>query len=275
MKSRLITTVVVLATLILGFWLVPYFMDFMLPVVLGVCAYETSQILWLGCLSTEKKSLCVFARVFMAIGLVTSFLAWVWLQSTVASLGAVSIFFWLVLFARKKTPESFSRTFTLFGALSMYVLIPFILLWEIYNTFGLEVVFFMLVPVWFSDTGAYVVGKSIGKRLLAPTVSPGKTWEGFFGGVLIGSLSALVFYSQMKGELAAALGEMTVVSVLFWGFAISVLGQFGDLVQSNLKRASGLKDSGVILPGHGGMLDRIDSLLFVVPVVALSLSFFG
>ncbi len=285
MKNRLITTFVALVVLILGFRFVPGFIEFLLPLVLGLCVYEAAQILWLGALAeehsnepeepNEKKPLCVFGRGFMTIGIVSGYLAWTWLQSTVAALGTISVFFWLVLFARKKTSESFSRTFTLYGVLCMYLLIPFVLLWEVHHSFGLEVVFFLLVPVWFADTGAYFVGKTVGKTPLAPSVSPTKTWEGFIGGLLIGTLSTWVFYRFVRPELFDALGEMSTLGVLTWGFSVAVLGQLGDLVQSKLKRASGVKDSGKILPGHGGMLDRIDSALFVVPVISLALSFFG
>ena len=276
MKARLITTLVALVVLVVGFRFVPGFWDVLLPVVLAFCAYEAAQVFWLGSLAgPESKPLCPFGRGTMTAGIMAGYFAWVYLQSTIASLATVSIAMWLFLFSRGKPAESFSRTFVLFGVLASYVLVPFVLLWEIKGSFGLEVVFFILFPVWFADTGAYLIGKAIGSRPLAPSVSPGKTWEGLVGGLVIGTVSAFMFWYFVKAELAASLGSFSVWQLVFWGAGISLAGQLGDLVQSNLKRASGIKDSGAILPGHGGMLDRIDSALFVVPVVALALSFFG
>jgi phosphatidate cytidylyltransferase len=276
MKERLITTLIALVVFVLGFRFVPGFWGFLLPVALGFCVYEAAQIFWLGSIAgKDSKPLCVFGLGTMTAGILAGYLAWVCLQSTIASLSVVSIAMWLFLFSRGKPADSFSRTFTLFGVLVVYVLVPFVLLWEIQGSFGLEVVFFILAPVWAADTGAYLIGKAIGRRPLAPKVSPGKTWEGLLGGLVVGTLSAFVYWYLLKVDLATSLGSFTIWHVLFWGAGISLVGQLGDLVQSNLKRASGIKDSGTVLPGHGGVLDRIDSALFAVPVVALALSFFG
>ncbi|MHB1256400.1 MAG: phosphatidate cytidylyltransferase [Dethiobacteraceae bacterium] len=114
-----------------------------------------------------------------------------------------------------------------------------------------------LITVWASDTGAYLVGMSMGRRKLMPAVSPAKSFEGAVGGVLFAAI-ALVFMSPSMGYSlwqAAALGVV-----------LSVMGQLGDLAESALKRWGNVKDSGSFLPGHGGVLDRIDSILFVIPV---------
>lgn len=117
----------------------------------------------------------------------------------------------------------------------------------------------LLAIVWMTDTLAYFVGKSIGKRPLAPSISPKKTWEGTLGG-LAGAL------------LTVAILKLTVLGVLSWVDAIALAiiggigGQLGDLVESQLKRSVGVKDSGSILPGHGGILDRIDALIIAMPL---------
>ncbi|MEQ9451852.1 MAG: phosphatidate cytidylyltransferase [Pseudomonadales bacterium] len=119
-----------------------------------------------------------------------------------------------------------------------------------------------LLVVWAADVGAYFAGKSFGKRKLAPAVSPGKTWEGALGGLLLALLVC-------AGGVIAWQGQP-----LFWllvtGLLVAV-SVFGDLFESLLKRSTGMKDSGTILPGHGGLLDRIDSLLAVLPVLTLIL----
>lgn len=106
------------------------------------------------------------------------------------------------------------------------------------------------------DTGAYIVGKLFGKHVIAPTISPKKTWQGCFGGFVF-VCALLLFYTQFIGN------TFTITTMLF-ALAISVLAFAGDLFESYLKRSAGIKDSGTILPGHGGLLDRLDSLLFSV-----------
>ncbi|MBK6829830.1 MAG: phosphatidate cytidylyltransferase [Flavobacteriales bacterium] len=122
-----------------------------------------------------------------------------------------------------------------------------------------------MVLLWTNDTGAYLVGKLLGRNKLMPTVSPGKTWEGFVGGVL---LTALVGW--------AISASTDVLSLRFWLVAATVValaGTIGDLLESALKRAAGVKDSGRILPGHGGILDRFDGYLLAAPVMLLMVAF--
>jgi phosphatidate cytidylyltransferase len=118
--------------------------------------------------------------------------------------------------------------------------------------------FFAIVML--TDTGAYYTGRTLGRHKLAPRVSPGKTIEGAIGGfvtaVVAGVLCKLTFFS-----------EIPIAHALVMGAALGVIGQFGDLAESLLKRGSNVKDSGALLPGHGGMLDRVDSLLFCAPVL--------
>ncbi len=123
---------------------------------------------------------------------------------------------------------------------------------------GPQLTLFALCLVWAGDTLAYFVGRAIGRRPMAPVLSPKKTWEGAVANVL-GSLVAALLFARW---LEAKPGQLLVVAAL-----ANVAGQIGDLVESAYKRSAGVKDSGVLLPGHGGMLDRIDSLIFAVPVV--------
>jgi phosphatidate cytidylyltransferase len=116
-----------------------------------------------------------------------------------------------------------------------------------------------ILAVWAADVVAYVVGSSFGKRKIAPTLSPGKTWEGTIAGFLAAAAVVLLLMAPNGIYLWAVLAAVTIGPVAF----------VGDLLESWLKRRAGVKDSGTLLPGHGGVLDRIDSLIAAAPLVAL------
>ncbi|MDE3090279.1 MAG: phosphatidate cytidylyltransferase [Chloroflexota bacterium] len=111
-----------------------------------------------------------------------------------------------------------------------------------------------LVTVWATDTGAYFVGTRIGRHGFFTSISPKKTWEGAIGGIVLATLTMLVLGSVFAGT--------DLLQLFVFGFGLSIAATFGDLAESLLKRQTGVKDSGNIVPGHGGLLDRIDSLLF-------------
>jgi phosphatidate cytidylyltransferase len=148
---------------------------------------------------------------------------------------------------------------------------------------------YVMLVVWCGDIAAYYVGRAIGRHKLAPRVSPGKTWEGaiasvvaamFVGWLLfhflgpisaalrdIGLLSSFGYtYYSPNPVLQSPLGSAPLWLVLLFGAVTNIAAQLGDLVESALKRGAGVKDSGTLLPGHGGVLDRIDALLFALPV---------
>lgn len=127
---------------------------------------------------------------------------------------------------------------------------------------GLSYFFFTLFVIWATDSGAYLIGRSFGKRKLWPEISPNKTIEGSLGGVCCAIVLAVVF--QLINPL-----PFTFVFGIFVAIIISVFGQIGDLVESAFKRHYHVKDSGKILPGHGGILDRFDSMLFALPIIHL------
>jgi phosphatidate cytidylyltransferase len=126
----------------------------------------------------------------------------------------------------------------------------------------------ILIFIWVNDSFAYLVGKNFGKRKLFESVSPKKTIEGFIGGWVF-SLIAAFFISQQHNN-----SDINLVDWIIIASILSIIGTIGDLVESKFKRQANVKDSGTIMPGHGGMLDRLDSLFFAAPFVFLYLHFF-
>jgi phosphatidate cytidylyltransferase len=120
-----------------------------------------------------------------------------------------------------------------------------------------------LILIWINDSAAYLVGKNFGKQKLFPSISPKKTVEGFLGGLLFACIASyFIFYYT---------NTLKFNNWLILAIIVSVLGTFGDLIESKFKRQAGVKDSGVIMPGHGGLLDRLDSLIFTAPFIYLFL----
>ena len=142
----------------------------------------------------------------------------------------------------------------------MYVGMGFGMMVAARNT-GLDTLMFAFLIVWLTDSGAYMIGRKLGKHKLTK-ISPNKTWEGSIGGTVVAVIAAAVytyFFPQ-----AYSWPVMIVISIV-----LSVAGQFGDLIESGLKRFYKVKDSGNVLPGHGGILDRFDSMLIVLPLMYL------
>ncbi|MBA4536222.1 phosphatidate cytidylyltransferase [Bacillus aquiflavi] len=125
---------------------------------------------------------------------------------------------------------------------------------------GLAYIFYSLIVIFSTDSGAYFIGRSLGKNKLWPEISPKKTIEGSIGGIVCAIIAALLFL--VFTDINVSIPKLLILTVL-----LSVFGQIGDLVESALKRHYNVKDSGNILPGHGGVLDRFDSLLFVLPLL--------
>jgi len=131
---------------------------------------------------------------------------------------------------------------------------------------GLKVLLFALFIIWATDIGAYMIGRKYGSRKLAPTISPNKTVEGFIGGILCAVIVAMIYLFLFEAQETF---HLPFIYIVLMTVVFSVFGQFGDLVESSIKRYYGVKDSGNIMPGHGGILDRFDSLLFVFPIMHL------
>ncbi len=159
-----------------------------------------------------------------------------------------------------EAPARVSLVFT--GALYSGLLASFMVGLRLIPKTGFWWVLLAMVLTWINDTGAYAAGRGFGKHKLYPKVSPGKTWEGFAGGMLSAVAGALI-------SKAIFFPELRLLDCCLLGVATSILGPLGDLSESMLKRAYGVKDSGKLIPGHGGLLDRVDALLFNLPFIYL------
>ena len=162
--------------------------------------------------------------------------------------------------------------FTL-GAL-VYVALPFslmsLLLYDKTGVYNGNMLLSLMVMLWCTDVGAYLLGSTLGQMFghrLFPSISPKKSWEGFFGGLVCSVTGAVVL--RVAGLLELSLADAIAVGVI-----ICIFGVLGDLVESQLKRNFGVKDSGRIMPGHGGMLDRFDGALLAFPVAIVYIIFF-
>jgi len=149
----------------------------------------------------------------------------------------------------------------------LYILTPFSLLALIpsivNDTYNPYIIFGILIIIWSNDTFAYLIGKNFGKRKLFEKVSPKKTIEGFIGGMLFGTIAALI--------IAYTTSSLSMFHWIVLSIIISIFGTIGDLVASKFKREANIKDSSNLIPGHGGFLDRLDSLIFVSSFVYLYL----
>ncbi|MDE2322309.1 MAG: phosphatidate cytidylyltransferase [candidate division NC10 bacterium] len=181
-----------------------------------------------------------------------------WLISAFA--GVIVLLLISLLVAGTDRKEAVSRgAITLLGLMYVAGLLSFPALLRA-MALGRTYIFYLVFVTWAGDTGAFYVGSAMGKRLLCPTVSPRKTIEGSVGGLICSVLaSGLATFWFWEG-----LGAVESVAM---GLGVGVMGQVGDLCESMLKRSFGVKDTGALIPGHGGLLDRVDSLLFAGPIL--------
>jgi phosphatidate cytidylyltransferase len=260
LKLRVLTAVVALgALLVVLFVLPPAIAQGVFAALILAGAWE-----WSGFLRPEKA-----AVRFVYVGLIAALLAAASVglanEFAVGVILKVALAWWLIaLFWVFVFPTPIPKLAGwICGAL---VLIPAYL--AIMSLYSLQpaLLLFVLIIVWVADIGAYFTGKRFGKVKLAPKISPGKTWEGVFGGLLAVAALALVRARWLDIEIAV---------LLPFCLAVAIISIIGDLTVSMFKRNAGVKDSGRLFPGHGGVLDRIDSVTAAAPLFALGISWVG
>ena len=265
LKTRVLTALVLLAVLLVMLFVLPPWGGALFATgLLLVGAWEWAQ--FAGC-RTPLKRLAYVAGIA-----VVGALAWLgtaapvdWLRfMAIAAVWWGIAFLWLALRPRSVTPAGA-------GIAGALVLVPACVGLARLLTLGspgagAPLALYMLLLIWATDIGGYFVGRRFGRTKLAPAVSPNKTWEGALGGLLLALLVA-AGGSRWFGQ--------PLVASLALGVVIVLAAMVGDLTESLFKRSAGLKDSGALLPGHGGVLDLIDSITAAVPFFVLGLGYFG
>jgi phosphatidate cytidylyltransferase len=242
------------------------------PVWIGFCSILLAAAAWewgrLARLSPMGSGVLIVAAI-VAVYVLGATNARAWSQSAYLA----SLAFWMlaVPYWLARRPKPASGVLALCG---FVVLVPAFTALVTLRERGIGLLLSVMAIVWVSDTAAYLVGRKIGRRKLAPAISPGKSWEGFWGAMVAVACYAALVLALAPGVLEGT-GLALSVAVLPWCIALAVLGVVGDLFESQLKRAAGVKDSGNILPGHGGVLDRVDALLPVLPAAAWLVGVFG
>jgi len=257
MKQRIITAVIALLLLLAVLFVLPaqVAMVVIVAVMLGG-AWEWSAFLGLSGTAGRMAYVAIIAALIAAVTFLDIDPALVF---KIALAWWVAALIWIFFFP---TPIPAAVRW-LSGAL---VLVPLYLALVILYNVAPELLFFALLIVWVADTGAYFAGRFLGRVKLAPDISPGKTWEGVIGGLVAVVLLTLLRTTWAETDLA--------VFVPFC-LAVACLSIVGDLTVSMFKRTAGVKDSGSLFPGHGGVLDRIDSVAAAAPLFALGLGWVG
>jgi phosphatidate cytidylyltransferase len=271
LKQRLLTAAVLIPFVVCSILFLPSsIFQYLLAGIVILAGIE-----WFSIIGFVKPNKQLFASVYLLfIAVLLAFLPASLLLSLAIVVWTVIVSF-VIIFAHKTLPKCIGAVFTNSNiALTMAVLV-LALFWHggtylhASSIIGPQQLLYVMVLVWLADTGGYFAGKRWGKTPLAKAISPNKTWQGVAGAFFLGTIwSVLGFYLDFSGPLS--LMSWLLLSVLALSTSI-----IGDLFESLFKRCYQVKDSGNLLPGHGGMLDRIDSLIAAVPVFTAGLYLLG
>ncbi len=271
LKQRLITAAILIPLVVMSILYLPtMIMQWLLAAVVVLAGIE-----WFSIISYKKKSELLFSMTVLAF---ITVIFGLFLQSI---LSFVTLIIWVLIsliiiqYAHRSLPARLQRLLLqrLSGLIIASIVLALFLLMSVHlhksSDLGPQQLLYVMVLVWLADTGGYFAGKKWGRTSLAKAISPNKTWEGVAGALVLGLVWAGIAYS-----LGLA-GEITLLSWSILSVVSLLVSIVGDLFESLFKRCHQVKDSGNLLPGHGGMLDRIDSLIAAVPVFAAGVYFLG
>ncbi|MDO5397587.1 MAG: phosphatidate cytidylyltransferase [bacterium] len=259
MLTRIITSIVAIAVFIAVIICDPIIFEFALAIVALAMLYECNQVI------TKSNTLRIFSYISGALILMGMIAA----PSYAVMLIMLAIGLFMILTVILHGKIDFKEVFGT-GLMTLYVsaFMPFIV--NLRLEYGIPAMLIVFLSAWGSDTGAFFAGSFLGKHKLIPRVSPKKTVEGSVGGIISAMLccQVLLFLTTMLGGTVASLsGFSGYVKIGAIGITASVVSQLGDLVASAIKRDCGVKDYGKIFPGHGGFMDRFDSVILIAPLV--------
>ena len=271
LKTRVITALVLLVLFLAAlFWLSPRAWAAFAGLMVAPAAWEWGKLIKLRPVACGLYVVLVAAVCASLFGLAQGNAAAAQRGAQTAAYLAAGLF-WLIVVPLWLWRSWLPRSRWLGALAGLVVLVPtWLALVELRNLGPLLLLMLMSV-VWISDTAAYFAGRRFGRRKLAPSISPGKTWEGVAGAVLAVSVYAALWSYAWQPYFPQALKSMRfgAFGMLLFLWLLTAIGIYGDLFESALKRHAGVKDSGALLPGHGGVLDRIDALTAVLPLAAL------
>lgn len=286
LKQRIITALILAPAAISAIFYLPleYFAG-LLMAIMAIGAWEWGPLMGFAT-KTRRIAFVIItslliALLWSALPLDTLWLSGMHLQDNAMYILILSVIWWLfsaiLMFSYPKFSGFWSQHRSIRGIFGWLTLVPTWLAFVVLRSnsygedayHGAQLLMFLFLMVWSADVGAYFVGKAFGKHKLMPNVSPGKTIEGFLGGVVCACVLIFVAAYQLNWNTDQ------ITTVLFVTVLITTVSVLGDLNESMFKRQAGVKDSGSILPGHGGILDRIDSLTATAPIFALCYVLFG
>lgn len=262
LKQRIMTALILLPIVVLAILYLPNPAFALLwAAALNLAAWEWSALARLNSLVSRVIWLCIIDVALLAL----------WFNINVSAVtDTVMLFaagFWgfvivslLFDITRRMTDLSATAYRTVSVATGVFIIVPAWLALVLLHQSEPSSVLLVFCLVWAADTGAYFAGRRFGKRKLAPSISPGKTWEGVIGGLLL-SLLLVYIWSVMAGMPQAE--QLSFIIIAMIAVMVSI---YGDLLESVFKRVSGIKDSGQLLPGHGGIMDRLDSITAAGPI---------
>ncbi len=271
LRDRVITAIALIAALLAAlFWLPPIGWTALAAAVLAAAAWE-----WAGFARARSGGRILYATATTGAGLAAAYGSGLAEGGAgllaLAPLYALALAFWVVgaplwLARRPAAPSP-----VLVLAVGWIVLLPTFLALVQLRNLGSGMLLAFMGTVWVADIAAYAVGRKLGRNKLAPHISPGKTWEGFYGALAATAVYAAAWIGLFRGATPTAVRDLpwSPVWMIVLIEALAVLSVLGDLLESAMKRQAGLKDSSNLLPGHGGILDRIDALTPVLPTAAL------